>query len=116
MRSCAAAFLIAQLSLLAAGCGGREPAVVLHPADAPPARLSEWGVVYARGGRLHVNAAALPYTLNTPLYSDYAQKLRAVWMPDGAAAAWTDAGVFVPAMINCSFMVAPAACSLWPAA
>ena len=94
MKFVAAASVLTHLCVLAAGCGGGEPAVVVHPADAPPALLSEWGVVYARGDRLHVNAAALPYTLNTPLYSDYAQKLRTVWLPDGTAAAWRDAGVF----------------------
>ncbi len=45
------------------------------------------------------DAAQLPspgvtrYTLNTPLFSDYAEKFRAVWMPPGTAAAFTDKGV-----------------------
>lgn len=31
----------------------------------------------------------MPYDLNTPLFSDYAHKLRTVWMPAGAPANYT---------------------------
>lgn len=68
------------------GCSHPARDVVVHPADRPPALLSEWGVVLAGKQRLTLNAAAIPYELNMPLFSDYAHKLRAVWMPAGSHA------------------------------
>lgn len=82
------------LPAIAAGCGSGRPAVVLQPEASPPERLSDWGLVFEHRGRLVVNEAARPYVLNTPLFSDYALKLRAVWMPDGTTAEWRDAGPF----------------------
>lgn len=60
--------------------------VSIHAADRPPALLSEWGVVFVADKRLELNAGVIPYELNTPLFSDYALKLRTLWMPDGSAA------------------------------
>lgn len=80
------------LVLLLGSCG-RQP-VVVHPADTPPARLSEWGVVVERNGYLELDGDAVPYELNVPLFSDYALKLRTLWMPPGTAATYRDAGPF----------------------
>ncbi len=87
-RATATATAMAVLAL-AVGCGGR-PTPAFH--EAPPERLSEWGLVLTGGGRLVPNERVLPYTLNTPLFSDYAQKLRTVWMPAGRAARYRDSG------------------------
>ena len=38
-------------------------------------------MVELRDGKLVPNAGVLPYDLNTPLFTDYAHKLRTVWMP-----------------------------------
>lgn len=73
----------------AAGCGERA-AVAFH--ETPPERLSDWGLVLAEGDRLVLNERVLPYDLNTPLFSDYAQKLRTVWMPAGRAARYRETG------------------------
>ncbi len=43
-------------------------------------------MVYADGGELALNTGVIPYDLNTPLFSDYAHKLRTIWMPPGMAA------------------------------
>jgi uncharacterized repeat protein (TIGR03806 family) len=51
-----------------------------------PERLSDWNVVYVADGRLRLNARVEPYTLDSPLFTDYAHKLRTVWMPEGQAA------------------------------
>jgi uncharacterized repeat protein (TIGR03806 family) len=69
---------------LLGGCG-REP-VTLHPSDAIPSRLSAWKLLHSDGQQLRLNDSVLPYDLNTPLFSDYALKLRTVWMPADAAA------------------------------
>ncbi len=51
-----------------------------------PQKLSDWRIVYTDGGRLALNAGVVAYDLNTPLFSDYAHKLRTVWIPPGKAA------------------------------
>jgi uncharacterized repeat protein (TIGR03806 family) len=87
-RSAATLLCIAILS----ACSSAERSVVLRdPAD-PPERLGDWGLVYVDGDSLVVNPAALPYELNTPLFSDYALKLRSVWMPEGSSAEYLPGG------------------------
>lgn len=51
-------------------------------------------MVYADGQNLALNAAVVPYDLNTPLFSDYAHKLRTVWMPPGTSARYNADGSF----------------------
>jgi len=55
-----------------------------------PAQLSAWQLLQVRDGQLELNDAILPYELATPLFSDYALKLRTLWMPDGSAARYRD--------------------------
>ena len=43
-------------------------------------------MIAAKNGDLHLSDGVAPYDLATPLFSDYALKLRTVWAPDGAAA------------------------------
>lgn len=45
-------------------------------------------------GALHLGVNVTPYDLATPLFSDYALKLRTVWMPEGAAATYNDKAAF----------------------
>ncbi len=80
------------MAALIASCGGGAATVTLHPAAAPPSRLSEWGIVTADGGHLEVTAGAVPYSINTPLFTDYALKLRTVWMPEGQSAVYRASG------------------------
>ena len=84
-------FLLAPaLCLLAvvASCS-RAPAPVDFIAQGRPERLSDWHLLNVADGRLTTNAGVLPYDLVTPLFSDYAHKLRTVWMPPGVAAIYT---------------------------
>ena len=81
--------LIIAFALLAAACG-KAPPVVVHPADNPPARLSDWGVVFSDSMYLELNERVTPYTLNTPLFTDYAIKLRTVWVPEGTRADYAE--------------------------
>jgi uncharacterized repeat protein (TIGR03806 family) len=57
-------------------------------AEGNPARLSDWHLMAVAGGRLNLNTGVVPYDLNTPLFTDYAQKLRTVWMPKGLSAVY----------------------------
>ena len=74
--------------VLLAACAKPQPAVVVYPADQVPEQLSAWGVLISDGKHLELNTSVLAYELNTPLFTDYAQKLRTVWMPPGEAAGY----------------------------
>lgn len=69
-------------------CEPASRSVVVHPADAAPDKLSAWGVLLADGARLRLNDGVVPYDLNTPLFSDYALKLRTIWLPEGSSAVY----------------------------
>ncbi|MEX2489008.1 MAG: SO2930 family diheme c-type cytochrome [Pseudomonadales bacterium] len=70
--------------LLIAGCQQTELPDV--PVDRTPALLSDWHLLNVKDGGLLWREDALPYDLNTPLFTDYAHKLRTVWMPEGTSA------------------------------
>jgi uncharacterized repeat protein (TIGR03806 family) len=76
---------LAGLLLALTGCG--KPAVRFFEQGQPPT-LDEWQVLRIEGGKLALNEGVVPYDLNTPLFSDYAHKLRTVWMPPGTAAGY----------------------------
>ena len=50
-----------------------------------PERLADWGQLAVGGQTLVLGDDVIPYNLNTPLFTDYALKLRTVWLPNGAA-------------------------------
>lgn len=62
-------------------------------ADAPAPRLSDYRLFLDAAGRTP-NRGVTPYALNTELYADGALKFRYVFVPEGRAAAYNDAGVF----------------------
>ena len=81
------AFAAGVLAVLAS-CS-RAPAPVAFIAEGRPAHLSDWHLLGVSGGRLAPNTGVLPYDLVTPLFSDYAHKLRTVWMPTGVSATYS---------------------------
>ncbi len=74
------------------GCSGK-PAVHFFD-EGQPATLDQWHVLRVEGGKLRLNDGVVPYDLNTPLFSDYAHKLRTVWMPEGKAAGYQPENAF----------------------
>ncbi|KPF80173.1 hypothetical protein IP88_00870 [alpha proteobacterium AAP81b] len=80
-------------ALLALGAAPAPLVDSARLADAMPAlKLSEYR--FFADGRGRVPAPGLTrYTLNTPLFSDYAEKLRYVWLPPGTKATYTAKGV-----------------------
>ena len=60
--------------------------------ETPAPKLSDYRLFADAGGR-EPAAGMVRYTLNTPLFSDYAEKFRYVWMPAGTTATYTDTGV-----------------------
>ena len=73
------------ICVLGTACERAMHPVVLHNAEQPPKQLSDWRVVFANGTSLELNERVVPYGLNTPLFTDYALKLRTVWLPEGTA-------------------------------
>lgn len=72
-------------------CTPDRSGVVSHPAD-NPAELSAWGLFDVSSGALELSDGVLPYDLNAPLFTDYAHKLRTIWVPDDAPPAALTAG------------------------
>jgi uncharacterized repeat protein (TIGR03806 family) len=56
--------------------------------------LEQWCQVSLVNGDIAPMEGVTPYTLNTPLFSDYAVKRRTVWMPAGTSATYDDTSVF----------------------
>ncbi len=90
-------YLLAAAALAALACGCRNTAqpaaVVFHP-QGMPEHLGEWGVLASDGRRLRWNSGVEPYALNTALFSDYAHKLRTIWLPPGKQASYRDNEAF----------------------
>ncbi|UIJ46754.1 hypothetical protein LZK98_07370 [Sphingomonas cannabina] len=80
-------------ALFVAGCGQAPRSVTFHP-DENPAKLSAWGLFTVADGRIVPHEGMITYELNTPLFSDYAQKWRTVWMPKGVHASYRPEGAF----------------------
>ena len=74
-------------AMLLAACGGAPRDVTFH-ADGNPAKLSDWGLFTVAKGRIMPHAGMVTYELNSPLFSDYAQKWRTIWMPKGVHATY----------------------------
>ena len=75
--------------LLLASCDITSKPVTFFDADSIPERLSDWQLLVVDGNELRLNDNVIPYDLNTPLFSDYALKLRTVWMPKKTSATYS---------------------------
>ena len=71
-------------AFLVTACGQNE--VTIYSADDYPDRLSDWSLVSLAGTKLIISDQTLVYELNTALFSDYALKLRTLYLPEGAQA------------------------------
>ena len=74
----------AAYAFLLAACGPND--VTIHGAEDYPDRLSDWGLVSLDDEQLVVSDKTLVYELNTALFSDYALKLRTLYLPGGSQA------------------------------
>ena len=63
------------------------------PGGAVPEKLSDYGFFQGNIAQQQPAAGVVPYALNTPLFSDYAEKLRFMKLPDGRAVAYNDSAV-----------------------
>jgi uncharacterized repeat protein (TIGR03806 family) len=86
-------------ALILSACGGgggdgdAPPAapVVFRAAEAP-AKLSQWNAVRSEGSTLSHHAAVVPYDLSSALFSDYALKMRGLYVPAGKKINYTTVG------------------------
>lgn len=83
--------LLLMTALLLAACEQQPSPLYLPNGDNYPDKLSGWGVLQQRDGQLQPVAGVLPYDLNTPLFTDYAHKLRTLWLPEGSSAQYGEA-------------------------
>lgn len=74
-----------------AACAPERTTVVWHP-DQDPERLSAWGLFDVSSGAFELSDGVIPYDLNAPLFTDYAHKLRTIWVPADAPAAALNIG------------------------
>ncbi|MCX2832411.1 SO2930 family diheme c-type cytochrome [Microbulbifer thermotolerans] len=89
MRNIIRGLLLTPLfALVVSGCDTARQDVTLYARDAVPERLSDWHIVEAIDEELTLNRGVTPYDLNTALFTDYAHKLRTVWMPPGTSAVY----------------------------
>jgi uncharacterized repeat protein (TIGR03806 family) len=58
-----------------------------------PEKLSDWGIFEGKMANMQPKPGVVPYALNTPLYSDYAEKARFIRMPQGASVPYSTNGV-----------------------
>lgn len=83
---------VACLLLLAGLVACERTPVTLHAPDQLPESLADWGLMHADGSYLSLHESVHLYALNTPLFSDYALKLRTIWLPEGKQAAFREHG------------------------
>jgi len=75
------AAMVAIIALTTGSNPGRD--VRWFDAENYPDRLSEWSVVYVDDGQLVLGDRVVQYDLSMALFSDYASKLRTIWLPEG---------------------------------
>ena len=68
--------------------------IAFDPGVMPPALLSELNLFTWDGTKIQYNEGMVPYALNTPLFSDYSVKRRAIWIPDGTVIQYDPDQVF----------------------
>jgi uncharacterized repeat protein (TIGR03806 family) len=68
--------------ILLAGCSQQVDEPTFHAVNNPD-KLSDWGLLKIQSQKLHTHTSTTAYTLKTALFTDYAHKLRTIWIPPG---------------------------------
>lgn len=96
--------------LLVAGCGKPCTGPTSSYLTTLPTKLSDYCVLDNNAGVITAKNGGVVYELNTPLFSDYAEKTRIVWLPPGKSATYADRETFdlpTGSIIAKSFAFAP---------
>lgn len=87
------------LILAACGGGGDDPVATpapsvpaVFPAAQAPAKLSQWNAVLSNGATVSHHSAVVPYDLSSALFTDYALKMRGIYVPAGKKINYTTSG------------------------
>ena len=80
----------ASLAWMLTACGADERPDAQYIAEGNPPLLSDWGQVGLSAGDLVLGQDVVAYDMNTGLFTDYAHKLRTIWMPDGQTASYRE--------------------------
>ncbi|MET4692237.1 SO2930 family diheme c-type cytochrome [Endozoicomonas lisbonensis] len=86
---------VALFVVLVSGCVEKPP-LLKTTGDDYPEKLSEWRIHDIGRKTLKLNHKVVPYDLNTPLFTDYASKLRTVWVPEGTQATFEKGDIEYP--------------------
>ena len=87
--------VLASFAFLLASCGEKVAQPTFFHEENPD-RLSDWGAISVQNGELVLGHGVVPYDLNTPLFTDYAHKLRTVWSLGRPAAYQEDKALYLP--------------------
>ncbi|MCB2097559.1 MAG: hypothetical protein KDE05_08005 [Parvularculaceae bacterium] len=82
------------LFILAACARETAPTAPVFHEEGYPASLSAWNLMAAANGVLTLSPGVDPYDLATPLFTDYALKLRTVTLPGGTSGVYRDKDAF----------------------
>ena len=103
--------LVLAAAIPAVSCGSEEEPLGPQGVDLelgdPPERLSDMNLMRWTGSEIVYEKNVVPYELNTPLFSDYSLKDRAIFVPEGTSMEYRDNEVFefpVGTVILKSFM------------
>lgn len=69
-------------------------AFLVKPSNTFPEKLSEWNIYEGKLANLQPSKGLIPYALNTPLFSDYAEKSRFIRLPQNTKVNFVKEGVF----------------------
>ncbi len=75
-----------------AGVAPLGPVTVDIDVARPAELLSQFNFFRFFDGQFEYNARVIPYELNTPLFSDFALKARALWVPEGSSITYRETG------------------------
>ncbi|WP_425409218.1 SO2930 family diheme c-type cytochrome [Hyphococcus sp.] len=81
-------FALAAIAFFLNACAQQNDTAPTFHARENPRNLSDWGMLRTDKGELILAEGVTPYDLATPLFSDYALKLRTIWTPNGAPAVY----------------------------
>jgi uncharacterized repeat protein (TIGR03806 family) len=95
------ALLLVSMALAACGGSHKPPCTpggdgtyVTRPVNDPYPSVSLYCMVRIESGAIVTEPGVVLYDLNTPLFSDYAVKVRTLWLPPGKSAPWDAASAF----------------------
>lgn len=89
-------FAVWLMALVLAGCGEKPQPLLMTSGDNYPDNLSQWQILSINGNSMELADTVVPYELNTPLFTDYASKLRTLWIPQGQQASVVDDEIQYP--------------------